>query len=106
MSYTKNQVNPNAPCNEVSIVSKAGWEVNYDTALTGDVELPNYVSMLHIGGGGHLIVEDVDGTPHPYWGLLDGDWVPVITKKILYQATINGQLRTTTTTYVTAHGGQ
>lgn len=106
MRYEKNKVNPAAPSNEISIISKAGWEVNYDTALSGDVLLPEYASMIHIGGGGHLIVEDVNGDPHPYWGLLDGDWVPVVTNKVLYQATIEGQLRTTTVTYTTAHGGQ
>lgn len=100
------QVNPDAPSNEVSIVTNQGWEVNYDTALTADVELPNYVCKFHIGGGGDLILEGKHGTPIPYYGLLDGDYVIEVSKKVLYQAVINGTLRTTTTTKVTAHGGQ
>jgi len=106
MNYQKNQVNPNAPSNEVSIVTNVGWEVNYDTALSADVELPNYACKFHIGGGGDLILEGKNGETIPYYGLLDGDYVIEVSKKVLYQAVIKGTLRTTTVTYTTAHGGQ
>jgi len=106
MRHDDNHVNPDAPSNEISIVTNRGWEVNYDTALTADVELPNYACKFHIGGGGDLILEGDNGEPNPYYKLLDGDYVIEKSKKVLYQAVIKGTLRTTTVTYVTAHGGQ
>ena len=103
--YQVNQVNPAAPSNEIGLAAKRGGLVSYD-AMTADVQLPETAAYFHVGDGGDLIVEDLEGNPHPIFGLLDGDYFIAPSNKVLYQAIISGVPRTTTATQITWHGGQ
>jgi hypothetical protein len=57
-------------------------------------------------GGGHVVVEGVDGNPIYIPALPAGAWRPVLGRRILTGATINGVAVTTTATLVTVYGGE
>lgn len=98
-------LDPVTPSYDIGLPFKEGGEVSY-AVPTGAINLPKTAYLIHVGNGGDLIVEGIDGKPIPFYGLLDGDWIPVVTNKILQNAIINGTSRITTASQITWYGGQ
>jgi hypothetical protein len=95
-----NPVDGNTPSSQLGVAIKNGG------LITLDAQLPAYFKMLHVGGGGDLLVRGIDNNIIPFLGLVSGQFVPVIGYEVVSAATVDGQALTTTCTDITWHGGQ
>ena len=98
-------LDPNKPSIEVGAVIKNGGEASYG-AVSADIILPEWAFIIKVGVGGDLIVEGPEGDAIPFYGMLNGDWIAVMTKKIIYQHTFDSGLQTTTAQQICWYGGQ
>lgn len=85
--------------------NRIGMPITRGGIITADVQLTEFFKLLHIGQAGDLIVLGKDGRYIPFFGLLDGDWVPVVGNMVVSAATVDGVPMTTTATDITWHGG-
>jgi hypothetical protein len=61
--------------------------------------------IIHVATGGDLIIENQDGVPQVFIGLLSGSTIPCIARRVLSAATINGNPYTNGCGGITWHGG-
>ena len=85
--------------------NRIGAPITRGGIITEDVQVQEFFKLLHIGGAGDLIVLGKDGSYIPFFGLLDGDWVPVVGNMVVAAATVDGVPMTTSATNITWHGG-
>lgn len=97
--YTAEKLPPQERTNRIGIPITRGGIITEDSQLT------EFFKLLHIGVGGDLIVLGKDGSYIPFYGLLNGDWVPVIGNMVVSAATVDGVSMTTTADDITWHGG-
>lgn len=95
---TANKLSPQERTNRI------GAAITRGGIITEDVET-EYFKWLHIGIGGDLIVLGIDGNYIPFYGLLNGDWIPVVGNMVVSAATVDGVAMTTSATNITWHGG-
>lgn len=98
-TFEAEAISPQTRTEDIGVVIKSGGIITNDAILT------QYFKLLHIGTGGNLLVRGIDGNIIPFFGLLSGDWVPVLGNQVVSAATIDGSPYTTTATDVTWHGG-
>jgi hypothetical protein len=96
-TYT-NPLNSQTKPKEISLVITKGGIIALDH------EPRERFKWLHVGGGGNLVVEGLDGNPIPFYGILGGSWIPVAGKKVLTSGTVDTVTITTTATNITWHG--
>ena len=85
--------------------NRIGMPITRGGIITPDVQVSEFFKLLHIGVSGDLIVLGKDGSYIPFFGLLDGDWVPVVGNMVVASATVDGVAMTTTADDITWHGG-
>lgn len=91
--------------------SSRSTEVGLAITRGGEITLDDYIGetfkWLHVEVGGNVIVEGVDGSSNiiPFYGILSGSWIPVVGKRVLTSAVINGNPQSTTATGITWYGG-
>lgn len=85
--------------------NRIGIPITRGGIITEDSQLTEFFKLLHIGVGGDLIVLGKDGSYIPFYGLLNGDWVPVIGNMVVSAATVDGVSMTTSASDITWHGG-
>jgi hypothetical protein len=85
--------------------NRIGAPITRGGIITADVQVQEFFKLLHIGLAGDLVVLGKDGNYIPFYGLLNGDWVPVVGNMVAGSATIGGVLVTTTASNITWHGG-
>lgn len=104
-----NPINNNAIAAEIGAIGKVGGFAISNTPITSDVELPEIAMLFRIGdptAGKTLILEGADGNPVPFANLATGEEIFFLTKKIIYQATIDAVLYTTDVILLSWIGGQ
>lgn len=97
--YTADKLPPDERTNRIGCVITRGG------IITPDVQLTEFFKLLHIGIAGDLVVLGKDGNYIPFYGLLNGDWVPVMGNMVAGSAVIDGVTVTTTADEITWHGG-
>lgn len=85
--------------------NRIGASITRGGIITEDVQVTEFFKLLHIGIAGDLIVLGKDGSYIPFYGLLNGDWVPVVGNMVVSAATVDGVPMTTTADEITWHGG-
>lgn len=98
-TFEAEAISPQTRTEDIGVVIKSSG------IITNDAIVPQYFKLLHIGTGGDLLVRGVDGNINPFFGLLSGDWVPILGNQVVSAATVDGVACTTTATDVTWHGG-
>lgn len=102
------KIDPNQTTNLVGPFITRGGYVTLDQPFyvngvtTGPGE---FAKLIHVNGGGTIILENKDDQPIPIVGLISGQWVPGLFKRVLSSAVINGIPTTTDCTGITWSGG-
>lgn len=100
-------VSPETKASQLGGFIKNGGIATLDTYITMQDGTIQFFKWIGVGtGGGHVIVEGVDGYPIYFPALPAGAMRPVLGRRILSSATINGSAVTTTATLVTVYGGE
>lgn len=97
--YTADKLPPQERTNRI------GMPITRGGIITEDVQISEFFKLLHIGTAGDLIVLGKDGSYIPFFGLLNGDWVPVVGNMVVSAATVDGVAMTTSASEITWHGG-
>ena len=99
-TYTTSASSPLNPNNHIGIfISKSGIVTN--GALSANFTLPYTWNIIHIGVGGDLVWEDLEGQPGVRTSILLGSVICIAARKILLTATIDGTPYTTTCQKIT-----